>query len=151
MKIRTKLTALALGAATATGSLAITPNAALADEGRIGSFIAGAVLGGVIVNGLNTANRPAVRYYDQPAPQYYDPGETYYVPPQPVTYVIPARCELSVDRGRGFERAYLRGCLEHAGFRDLPDRCDFTVYTDNGPRDAIPRWCMEHAGYRFRN
>lgn len=142
MAISSKFTALLLAAA-ATAALTATSTPALADHGRIGSFVAGAVLGGVIVNGINTANPPPVRYYSQ---------DEYYAPPrQHVTYTIPAQCELSVDRGRGFERAYFRGCLERAGFRDLPDRCDFTVYTDHGRRDAIPQWCMIHAGYRFRN
>ncbi|MBI1220208.1 MAG: hypothetical protein GC186_16865 [Rhodobacteraceae bacterium] len=143
MTIHTKFTALILAAATATGALAATSTPAFADHGNVGSLVAGVIIGGALVNGINTANHPVVHYYSQ---------DEYYAPPrQHATYTIPARCELSVDRGRGFERAYFRGCLEHAGFRGLPDRCDFTVYTDHGPRDAIPRWCMEHAGYRFRN
>ena len=95
------------------------------------------------MNGINTANSPVVRYYSE--------DEYYYPPSRQVAYVIPANCELSVDRGRGFERAYFRGRLAHAGFANLPNRCDFTVYTERGPRDAIPRWCMMNAGYRFRN
>ncbi len=137
---------LAATAVAAMLAASLSAPAAQAENGRIGSFIAGAVIGGALVNGINHAPPPRVQYYPQPV---YPQNQYYYAPTTTVVRTIPSRCELSVDRGRGFERAYFRGCLEHAGFYSLPDRCDFTVYTERGPRTAIPERCMSRAGYRF--
>ena len=89
MTIRRHTLAVAAMAAMLTAGLSAP--AAQADNGRIGSFIAGAVIGGALVNGLNHAPpQPRPQYYPQAYPQPYAQTPYYYAPTT-VVRTIPAR------------------------------------------------------------
>ncbi len=87
MTIRKPLPALALAAVVAAGAFTASTVPASAEDGRIGAFVGGALLGGIIANSMNP---PGYGYAPPPPPTYYYRPRVVvreYAPPPDVVYV----------------------------------------------------------------
>lgn len=144
MSIPRNLTSLATAAALALVTIAAPLAAAADDHGYrrpppppsghksndVLPFIAGAIIGGAIVGGLNSQPRPAYQPARRP--------------------VAPGYCAIDVRERGHWSTVYRVNCLQDAGYgRILPYRCSYDVRTRDGWRRVIPGECLRDAGFRL--
>ncbi len=140
MTFRNTISAALVAAITTLGLGSAPTPAAANDTGA--ALIAGAVLGGVIVNGINTRHKEQ-RYY-APAPRARTQGY------RRSGYVIPGNCVLDMRTRHGLQTVFLRGCLLQSGFYGrIPANCNYNVKYRGETRTVVSRSCLIRAGYRF--